>query len=245
MDINEIGVGQNWEKAVLKGLRGASIVLCVVSNKSVRSAFIHEELRASANYKIPVIPLIIGDTSEPYFPQAYSDFFPINEKYLTIDFRHAYKTAFETLLHALESYRQKGPVSVTKNKIKGYVFLSYAEEDVSFVDGLKKFMASRGYAYWDYRESERDYHKDLYLELEGVISEAEATLSILSPEWKRSSIAIKEYHFSNEVNTPVFLVKARELGPTLVISGLPFIDFTKDSSAGFEKLGKELSRKGL
>jgi hypothetical protein len=51
--------------------------------------------------------------------------------------------------------------------------------------------------------------------------------------------------FSEEINTPVFLLKARELGHTLVIAGMPYIDFVKDKKHGFVKLAKELQRKGL
>ena len=83
------------------------------------------------------------------------------------------------------------------------------------------------------------------MELEGVISEAKGTLSILSPAWKLSQTAIKEYHFSVEVGVPVFLIKAREMGPTLVIAGIPYIDFTQDMEEGFNKLDKELKRKKL
>ena len=86
---------------------------------------------------------------------------------------------------------------------------------------------------------------DLYLELEGIIQDAVAMLSFLSPDWKRSRTAVKEYHFSSEVGIPVFLLKVRDPGPTLVIAGLPYIDFTQDHAAGFRRLDKELSRKGL
>ncbi len=48
-----------------------------------------------------------------------------------------------------------------------------------------------------------------------------------------------------EVGVPVFLLRVRNPGPTLVIAGLPYIDFTQDRPAGFKKLERELSRKGL
>jgi hypothetical protein len=51
--------------------------------------------------------------------------------------------------------------------------------------------------------------------------------------------------FSQEVDTPVFLLMAREMGPTLVTMGVPHIDFTADSQQGFEKLDRALRRKGL
>lgn len=162
-----------------------------------------------------------------------------------VDFRSGYDDALRRLLTALHSFRSERSFPTGQKKSKGYVFLSYAEEDAIFVDDLKAFLAKRGYSYWDYRESDRDYHQDLYLELEGVIAEAAAMLSFLSPDWKKSRTAVKEYHFSTEVGIPVFLLKVRDPGPTLVIAGLPYIDFTRDHPSGFDRLEKELSRKGL
>lgn len=78
-----------------------------------------------------------------------------------------------------------------------------------------------------------------------MIQEAAATLSILSPSWKRSEWAVKEYMFSSEVGTPVFLLRAKKIGPTLVIAGVPYIDFVQDRVSGFKKLDRELNRKGL
>ena len=116
---------------------------------------------------------------------------------------------------------------------------------MNFAFSLKGFLKEHGYAYWDYEESDRDYNSQLFLELEGVIIEASATLSILSEAWKHSEWAVKEFFFSQEVETPVFLLKAKELGPTLAIAGMTYIDFTKDSVFGFRKLDKELKRKKL
>lgn len=56
---------------------------------------------------------------------------------------------------------------------------------------------------------------------------------------------MQEFHFSRDVGTPVFLLKAGEPGPTLALSGLTYIDFTRERDKGFSKLDKELKRKGL
>lgn len=106
-------------------------------------------------------------------------------------------------------------------------------------------MKKRNYAYWDYEESDRDYHTQLFLELEGIIIEASATLSILSESWKRSKWAVKEFFFSEDVGTPVFLLKAKPIDPTLAVAGMTFIDFTQDIESGLKKLDRELSRKNL
>ncbi|MBK8024635.1 MAG: toll/interleukin-1 receptor domain-containing protein [Chloroflexi bacterium] len=130
-------------------------------------------------------------------------------------------------------------------KSRGYVFISYAEEDSDFVDTLRDFLGVKGYGYWDYQASDRNFHTQLFLELEEVIKNAAATLSVLSPDWKKSTWTAKEYIFSEEVGTPVFLLMSREMGPTLVTAGVPYIDFTRDELVGFERLDRELRRKGL
>ena len=99
------------------------------------------------------------------------------------------------------------PVAAPKPKSKGYVFISYADEDADFVVELKLFLKKQGYGYWDYRESERDYQVDYTLELEDIIKNAAGTLSVVSPNWKRSKTAFQELHYSREVKTPVFLLK--------------------------------------
>jgi hypothetical protein len=123
--------------------------------------------------------------------------------------------------------------------------LSYCDADTDFVSELREFLLMRGYAYWDYAESDRDYQAQLFLELEHVIQDAAATLSILSPSWKHSEWAVKEYIFSTEIGTPVFLLHAKRIGPTLVIAGVPYIDFVGSRPSGFKKLEHELNRKGL
>jgi hypothetical protein len=51
--------------------------------------------------------------------------------------------------------------------------------------------------------------------------------------------------FSEQVNTPVFLLKTNEIGPTLAIADMTPIDFTRDAESGFSKLKRELERRGL
>ncbi len=237
-DIENIQPGANWQQEIQKYLLQATVLLYIVSENSAKSFWIQNELRAVLNRKIKIIPIILDDIGAHSLPT-------ILKEIQWVDFRDDYHKAFELLKEILHFLRKENPESSPERKSKGYVFLSYAEEDTQFVSSLKKFFAKKGYAYWDYQESDRDYHRDLYLELEGVISEAKGTLSILSPAWKLSQTAIKEFHFSVEVGVPVFLIKAREMGPTLVIAGIPYIDFTQDMEEGFNKLDKELKRKKL
>ena len=110
---------------------------------------------------------------------------------------------------------------------------------------MRDFLEDRGYAYWDYQDSERNYQTQLPSELEGVMLNAAATICVLSPAWKESKWTQRELAFSEEIGVPVFLAKAREIGPTLAIAGKLYIDFTLNEEAGFAKLDNELRRKGL
>jgi hypothetical protein len=238
LDVEQIEPGANWLKAVETGLRQASALIYIASGQARGSRWMNSELTSVSDRGLPVIPVIVDDEGLGGLPSTL-------QQYQWIDFRHRYTSALEELVGTLQRVRHTRSVAPTPAKSKGYVFLSYAEEDSQFAERLKRFLAGRGYAYWDYQESDRDYHGDLYLELEGIISEAAGTLSILSPFWKKSPTAIKEYHFSVEVGTPVFLLKAQVVGPILVIAGIPFIDFTGDEDSAFLRLANELKRKGL
>ena len=126
---------------------------------------------------------------------------------------------FKALSKALRLLRQSKPLARPKGKSKGYVFISYASEDEAFVAELKTHMKGRGYTYWDFRESQRNYQVDYTIELEGVINDAEATLTVISPDWEKSPTSLQELHFSKEVRKPVFLLRVRDPGPTLALAG--------------------------
>jgi hypothetical protein len=82
-------------------------------------------------------------------------------------------------------------------------------------------------------------------ELEGVIGDAAATLSVLSESWKDSKWTIREYFYSEEIGLPVFLLRAKQMKPSLAVAGSTYIDFASDAESGFRKLDRELRRKGL
>jgi hypothetical protein len=245
-DLSEAGVrvwrareqvqpGENWARAVEDALAAATAVVFVSSEHSSVSAIMKTEITSMVRREAFVIPVLVDDAPLPYGLANRQ----------AIDFRGDYRSALLMLLDALPQQRDRAARETPVKKSKGYVFLSYAEEDAAFVDDAKAFLGERGYAYWDYRESDRDYDNDLFLELEQVITDAVATLSVVSSNWKRSRTAVKEYHFSTELNKPVFLLRISDPGPTLLIAGIPYIDFMTDRTRGFERLGKELSKRGL
>lgn len=239
-DVDSIAPGQDWALEIRHAVEGANVLLYVSSQNSSNSEWMAKELELGIqNSKMKVIPVVIDDEGSRRMP-----LFLYRIQWL--DFRTNYEAAFQRLVAVLpEGVREDRPLQPAKPQSKGYVFISYAQEDTDFVIRLRDFLKDKGYGYWDYQDSDRDYHTQLFLELETVIKDASATLSVLSPDWKKSQWAAKEYLFSEEIGTPVFLLMARAMGPTLVTAGIPYIDFTHDEQQGFDKLDKELRRKGL
>ena len=238
-DVEQIQAGENWEQEIKKSLTDATVMLFVASQHSVTSSWMEKELHYFLARQGRVIPLVLDDAGAARMPAPLAAI-------QWLDFRRDYSAALGILLSSLPRLvREDRPVEPTAAQAKGYVFFNYAEEDTEFIERVREFLRMRGYAYWDYQDSDRDYHSDLDLELEAIIREAAAVLSILSPSWKASRWTRKEYLFAEEVGTPVFLLKVKEPGPTLIIAGSHFIDFITDTDAGFRKLARELDRKGL
>lgn len=237
-DVENIRPGADWQKEIEKGLLNTSILIYVASKDSVTSKWMDVELKAFLQRCGRIIPIVIDDAGASRLPFSL-------RQYQWADFRGDYTLAFHKLVAGISFVQQPEPIGRPEIKSKGYVFISYAMEDSLFVDELKLFLGERGYAYWDFRESERDYNADFSLELEGVIREAAGTLSVISPDWKKSQILMQEFYFSKEVGTPVYILKVRDHEPTLVLSGLTYIDFTGERNKGFASLDIELKRKGL
>ncbi len=237
-DVSNIAPGQNWQEQIEHGLLGAEVLLYVSSRNTSTSQWMEHELQAFTKGTGRVIPLIVDSAGEQSLPNALRQF-------QWADFRGDFDSAIQRLVEGLASLRQSKPLARPETKSKGYVFISYASEDVVFVEELKTHMKGRGYTYWDFRESQRNYQVDYTIELEGVINDAEATLSVISPDWKKSPTSLQELHFSKEVQKPVFLLRIRDPGPTLALAGMTFIDFTGPRKAGFAKLDSELVKFGL
>jgi hypothetical protein len=237
-DVSNIAPGQNWQHQIEQGLLGAEVLLYVSSRHTSTSQWMEQELRIFMRGTGRVIPLIVDAEGEKSLPIVLRQF-------QWADFQSDFNGAVRKLLVGIDSLRQREPLPRPEAKSKGYVFISYAAEDGAFVEELKAHMKGRGYTYWDFRESRRNYQVDYTIELEGVISDAEATLSVVSPDWKKSPTSLQELHFSKAVNTPVFLLRVRDPGPTLTLAGMTFIDFTRSQTTGFAKLDTELSAFGL
>lgn len=230
--------GTDWASATQIAIDQATVILVVVSKSSTQSAWARREYLYAQKSGKRVIPLLIEDVDGPPLYIASVQF---------IDFRRNYQEALDRLLGSLpDTARSIEPLPPEVPSAKGYFFLSYAEEDTDFVLGMRQFLEERRYGYFDFQESERDYYgTQMFLELERQITQAAAVFCILSPDWKVSTWAPKEYLFALDVGIPTFLLMSRAMGPTLITAGVPYIDFVKDKRKGFAKLDKELRRKKL
>jgi len=238
VDTQDIVAGANWDQEIERGLFRADVLLHVASKNSADSQWLAAELNGFLASKGRAIPLIIDDAGPAALPAAL-------RTVQWVDFRGDFQKALGQLLQGIVGLRGASPLPPAKEKSKGYAFISFATEDGAFVANLKLFLAERGYAHWDFHTSKRNYQIDYSLELEERIRNAEATLAVISPAWKRSSTALQELHFSREVGTPVFLLRLIDPGPTLVLSGKTFIDFSASLDQGFHRLADEMADVGL
>lgn len=236
--VQAIAPGQNWGEAIQTAITEAEALLFVSSRFSATSALIASDIDLALEHEVEVLPIVVDFLGFKNMPKSL---YGLD----WIDFRKDYPATLAKLIERIPASAQYSEPTDATVQSRGYVFISYAEEDTAFVIELREFLKVRGYSYWDYQESDRDYHNQLFLELEDIIREAAATLSVLSPDWKQSPWTPKEYLFSEQVKTPVFLLHAREMEPTLLTAGVPYIDFVNNRTLGFAKLEIELKRKGL
>lgn len=239
LDRYQIQAGEMWADEIQTALTNAAAIIFVASQKSLSSAWTIQELDFAAGKGVRLLPVMIDDYAMGNMP-------PFLRVIQWLDLRADYAGGLARLLAALPAdVRSTQSVQPEAQKSKGYVFISFAEADTDFVVKLREFLAAKGYAFWDFQSSDRNYHTALFLELEQAIIEATAMLSVLSPDWKRSKWAPREFLFAEDVNVPVFFLMARTMGPTLVTVDRPYIDFVADVDQGLQRLDHELRRKGL
>jgi hypothetical protein len=151
-DTEQIQPGAQWQHAIQDALRSAAALLFVSSRNSRGSAWMQSELLWFFQTRRLVIPIIVDDAGQEALPNELRQF-------QWVDFRHSYDIALQKLLSVFPStVKSPSAITPTEKRSKGYVFISYAEEDADFVERLRGFLSMRQYGYWDYAESDRDYH---------------------------------------------------------------------------------------
>lgn len=149
-DLDNISAGQDWARAIDRGLIEATALIYVASKNSAQSRWMDAEYTAFLAKAGRVVPIVIDDEGPTHLP------LPL-QRFQWVDFRGQFESALHSLLEGIHDLQGSSPLATAKPKSKGYVFISYADEDAEFVADLKDFLKKQGYGYWDYRESERDY----------------------------------------------------------------------------------------
>lgn len=235
VDVEQIHPGTMWQDEIKNGLNNSSVIIIVLSENYDSSSWVTIELALAQNKKI--LPIRIDNAIYSKIPSSLRD-------RQWVDFNENYKSGLNLLLQAIpNSSKINQPIKPNKILSQGYVFISFCDDDSNFVSELRKFLKSQEFAYWDYEEGERNYHIQFSLELESVIDDSIAVLSIISPNWKESKWSTREYFYSDEIGKPIFLLRAKETKPILAIAGQPYIDFVNNPKTGFIKLEKELRKR--
>jgi hypothetical protein len=235
VDVERIQPGAMWQDEIKNGLDKSSVIIIVLSENYFSSSWVAIEMALAKNKLI--IPIKIDNALYTKIPDAIRD-------RQWIDFNENYQNGLSILLRAIPDRNKiKKPIRPNKIISKGYVFISFCDEDASFVSDLREFLKSQEFAYWDYEEGDRNYHIQFFLELESVIDDSIAVLSIISPSWKKSKWSTREYFYSDEIGKPIFLLRAKESKPILATAGQPYIDFVKNPQNGYLKLAKELRKR--
>jgi TIR domain len=241
MDVQDIAPGANFAEAIRNAIDRASAYIYVASHNSAVSNYMQLELIRAITKRadFPLIPVILDDAGIEGLPHWL-------KVYQGVDLRRDFDSGLRALTTSLaKDIPTVGPMPPSAPKNKGYAFISYSIHDNEFLEDLKAFLGKHGYGYWDFHESKRDYQTQFHLELEGVIRDSQAVLCVVTPQWKLSRWAPREYLFSEEIAKPIFLLKYRALEPTLLIAGSSYIDFVNDKTKGYSELDRELRERGF
>lgn len=240
-DVEQIHPGDNWLLSIQNALDDSSAYLYILSKNSTKSEWVLFEHSIAANQNKKIIPILIDDSKD-----IFSDIPAPLKNRQWIDLSKDYDKNFKKLLNSLSDYTKEENIKENvEPKTEGYVFVSYSTINIDFVTDLMDWLKTQKFGYFDYHSSKRNYHTLFFLELEEQIKASKAVLSILSPEWKQSKWAVREFLFAEEINKPIFLLHHKKMPPCLLTVGLPYIDFTENREAAFQELEREMRDKGL
>jgi hypothetical protein len=219
---------------VSQAIKQADSFIYIASASSVNSSTIRMEIATATRAGVEVIILALDDA-------GVRDALGKPSSMPKLDFRREYRKNCQCLIdHLTGKAEESDACADTPDLSRGYVFLSYAEADTPYMEEVKAFLSDKGFGYWEFQGGDRDYQANLGLELEKVLKDAVATLSILSPAWKASTWSMREFLYSQQVGKPVLLLRFEDVEPTLMIADMLYIDFVGDKSKGFQRLHREI-----
>jgi len=242
--------GSSYGDTSNDAIYSSTAFLLVLSSESNRSALVTREVELALKLNLPILPVLIEPVVTSYEirsligPKIWLDISNEKNWYICLQMLdNALATRFP------QKDRSKAPLPLKSKEAatKGYVFISYSREDSDFVVSLKEILKKRGYSYWDYSESERDYHGALYKELEEKIENAKAFMCIVTDNWRESEWPAAECVYARESKVPIFVIQAKKLQrPVPIIINLQTrINMEGDFSRGASVLEHELDKKGL
>lgn len=121
-DLDQIEPGVDWQQAINRSIGEAAALIYVSSRHSVQSDWMDYEVVAFRDSHRRLLPIVIDDEGAARMPLALRSI-------QWADFRGDFDAGVERLLRGLETIRGRGPIAAPSQKTKGYVFLSYADED--------------------------------------------------------------------------------------------------------------------
>jgi hypothetical protein len=245
----DIRPGSSWGDEIIAALRSSAAVLVVLSPESNRSAHVAREVSVAIEHRLIVLPVLI----ERFEISGEMEILIGNLQSIIL-YGDGRPTGLDRIAHTLailapQAEQSEPPVHQRSQEsdTKGYVFISYDRHSSDFVLRLKDILKRRKYAYWDYKESERDYHNALYKELEEKIENAQAFMSVVTDSWRESEWPAAEYIYAKEAKVPVFVIQAVRLARPfpIIINQQTRIDMASDFEIGASVLEHELDKKGL
>ncbi|TAK12642.1 MAG: toll/interleukin-1 receptor domain-containing protein [Anaerolineae bacterium] len=117
LDYRSMVPGRPWAEQIEEGIRGADVILLVVSDAALQSQYVEKEWRSVLEYGKRVI-LILFEAND--LPTEL-------EKFEWVDFRGSYKTALAELVRQLEQPEQEEfPIPETGFKVPRFVWGAFA-----------------------------------------------------------------------------------------------------------------------
>lgn len=245
----DIRAGHEWAKAILNGIEESAAFVLVLSPESNQSIFLRREIALAVDRNIPIIPVMVAPvelTGSLAFQLGSLQSLALTQDRLK-DGLEAIARAVAPLMPSATVHPAISRGSTQAQASKGYVFISYNREDRDFVVQLREILKRRRYAYWDYSESERDYHNALYRELEEKIENAAAFMCVVTDSWRNSEWPAAEYIYAREAKVPVFVIQAKHLARPvpIILNQQTRIDMAFDFAKGAVILEHELDKKDL
>ncbi|MCE5238070.1 toll/interleukin-1 receptor domain-containing protein [bacterium] len=241
---DSVAAGVELSSAIAEAIRECQVFIVLISAASANSPWLQLELGMARGLAKQVLPLYVDGL------QAAGAPWPALLGIQGVDVRTGADAVpiVISVLHRLGTVASGGAAMPdAPMRAKGYVFLSYPRSDSDFVVQLRDVLGRRGYAYWDYQASERDFHAALYRELEEKIEGAAAFMAIVTDAWRDTEWPAGEYIYAREAGIPVFVIQAKRLSRPMpiILNQQTRIDMSVDFERGVATLEHELDKKGL